>query len=241
MNKLILGFTVSALTMITGMAFAQTQHDKSTDLRMRPEFYQLSPLEIKEVVPTAQELYSDYLPIPAPAPSSPATPSLIPGLDWNTMIVIGEKIIDIIKAGKPVVNVRRDTVAVVPMGVTAWTQLSGWQAPTTKVYNVTAKNGFGMSVVDLRLKVSMNYAGGVDGRGKFLANVVVVPTSISVLWGFTCDVWTEHQDPVNLGSMENPVAGLGFDIRFRYGSTIQEQVGAQDYFVSGLGEISELK
>ncbi len=200
-------------------------------------YYNVSGLTVQEVVPTPEELYSDFL---IPSGVVPAPP-MIQGIDWGQMILIGEKLIDIIKAGKPVVNVRRDAVAVVPQGVNAWEQLSHWQAPTTKVYSVTAKNYLGVTVVDMRLKVSAMYGGGMNGKGKFLANVIVVPSSIRVLWGFSLDVWTENRSPVNIGSVNNPVAGLGFDVRFRYGSALVEKVGAQDYFVSGDGKIKELQ
>lgn len=246
MKKLIQSFAVLAISamaihMVAASSAVASEDPSVTALRSNPEFYKLSPAVVREVVPTAAEIYGDYLPFPEPSPA-PGTDSLgIPGLDWGQLVTIGEKVIEIIKAGKPVVNVKRDAVAVVPMGVTAWSQLAGWQAPKTKVYQITAQNGFGINVVDMRLKVSMNYAGNIDGRGKFLANVIVVPSSISVMWGFSCDVWTEHQDPVNIGSLENPVAGLGFDIRYRYGSPFQEDVGTQDYFVSGSGEIREMQ
>jgi hypothetical protein len=202
------------------------------------DYYKVSELTVREVVPTPAELYSDYL---LPQTDVAPAPAPLQSIDWNAMVLIGEKLIEIVKAGKPVVNLRRDAVAVVPQGVTAWDQLSNWQAPNTKVYSVTSKNYLGLTVVDLRLKVSAMYGGGIDGKGKFLANVIVVPSSISVLWGFNLDVWTENRSPVNMGSAADPVAGLGFDLRFRYGSAVVEKVGAQDYFVTGTGEIKEMQ
>jgi len=212
-------------------AYAQEANQQDSD------YYKVSDLSVQEVVPTAAELYSDFL---VPTEVAPFQPE-IQAIDWNAVVLLGEKLIDIIKAGKPVVNVRRDAVSVVPQGVNAWDQLGGWQAPNTKVYSVSAKNYLGITVVDLRLKVSAMYGGGINGKGKYLANVIVVPTSIYVLWGFNLDVWTENRAPVNLGNARAPVAGLGFDLRFRYGSALVEQVGAQDYFVSGTGEIKELQ
>lgn len=200
-----------------------------------PPAYRVGPLEIREVVPTPSELYSEFL-----VPEAKVSPSPeLQGIDWGTVVLIGEKLIPIIKAGAPVVNVRRDAVSVIPQGVRAWDELAGWKAPATKVYSVTAKNYLGLTVVDLRLKVSAMYGGGMDGKGKYLANVIVVPSSIYVLWGFTLDVWTENRDPVNTGSKSAPVAGLGFDVRFKYGNVLNLQEGAQDYFVKGDGSIQE--
>lgn len=200
-----------------------------------PAAYRVGPLEVREVVPTPEELYSDFV-----APDTAAAPALeIQGIDWGQVILIGKQVIEIIKEGKPVVNVRRDAVAAVPAGVRAWEELNGWQAPRTKVYSVTAKNYLGMTVVDLRLKVSANWGGGMNGKGKYLANVIVVPSSIYVLWGFQCDVWTENREPVNSGTKADPVAGLGFDVRFKYGNALNMQEGTQDYFVKGDGTIQE--
>lgn len=217
----------------SGQAHAEPKSDRKI-----PDFYRLRPATVKEVVPTAAEIYSDFL-----APPVAQKQNQVEGfdLDWGTITTIGEKIIQIIQAGKPVVNVTRDTISAVPGGISAWTQLSGWKAPVTKVYSLTAENNLGMTIVDLRLKVSANYGGGLDGKGQFIANLVVVPTSIYVLWGFSADVFSEHQEAVNLGSSDNPIAGLGFDIRYKYSSPLFTQQGTQSYFVSGDGQIKDVE
>lgn len=234
-SRFALSFNLFAFALA---AFTLPLHSAhASDSAVNPDFYRLQPLVVKEVPPTPEEFYSDIV-----APSqNPSSTIQSQDIDWGTLITIGEKVIQLIQAGKPVTNVTRDTVAVVPSGINGWDQLSGWQAPITKVYSVTAKNYLNMTVIDLRLKVSAMYGGGLNGRGKFLANVLVVPTSIYVMWGFSCDVWSEHRDPVNVGTKANPVAGLGFDIRYQYGSVVNMQSGTQDYFVTGDGEIKELQ
>ena len=222
------------LTLSAGVARAD---GNSADQQI-PDFYRLRPATVKEVVPTAAELYSDFI---APPVASKQAQLDAFTLDWSTIVTIGEKIIQIVQAGKPVVNVTRDTISAVPGGVAAWTQLSGWQAPVTKVYSLTAENNLGMTIVDMRLKVSANTGGGIDGKGKFIANLVVVPSSIYVLWGFSADVFSEHQEAVNMGASDNPVAGMGFDIRYKYSSPIFTQQGTQSYFVSGDGVIKDIE
>jgi hypothetical protein len=219
------------LTLSAGAARADDQQI--------PDFYRLRPATVKEVVPTAAEIYSDFITPPVAAQKQPSIEAFT--LDWSTIVTIGEKIIDIVKAGKPVVNVTRDTIAAVPGGVSAWTQLSGWQAPITKVYSLTAQNNLGMTIVDMRLKVSANTGGGIDGKGKFIANLVVVPSSIYVLWGFSADVSSSHQEAVNMGLSDNPIAGMGFDINYKYSSPLFTQQGAQSYFVSGDGVIKSIE
>jgi hypothetical protein len=237
MKNIILVLAFVSLTGLAAPLSAHADAASSPAVAANPDFYRLQPAVVKEVPPTPEELYSGAL--DAPSVNMPNLQTF--AIDWGTMVAIGEKVIQIVQAGKPVVNITRDAVAVVPSGVTAWNQLAGWQAPVTKVYSVTAQNYLGLTVVDLRLKVSAMYGGGFNGHGKYLANVLVVPSSVYVLWGFSCDVWAEHRDPVNVGAQDNPVAGLGFDIRYRYGSPLAEEVGTQDYFVTGAGQIQELQ
>jgi len=202
---------------------------------MASDYYDISEFKVQEVVPTAEELYSELI-----QPREIQEPELH-SIDWSQLVLLGEKLIEIIKSGRPVGNVRRDAVAVVPSGIQAWDRLTGWKSPVTKVYGIIAKNKLGVTVIDLRLKVSAMYGGSLNGKGRYLANVIVVPSSISIAWGFNCDVWTENRNPINMGTSANPVAGLGFDIRFRYGSALKEMIGAQDYFVTGDGLIKEVR
>lgn len=201
-------------------------------------YFQASEVTMTEVIPTASEIASGYLSSEIPNTFSPAA---LAGLDWSQMIVIGEKIIELIKEGKPVVNIKRDAVSVVPMGIQSWQQLAGWQVPVTKAYNLSVKNGFGSKVVDVRLKVSGMWGGSVDGRGKFLANVQIVPVAVKVLWGWSLDLWSENREPVNAGTVADPVAGLGFDIRYKAGTVLNELNGTQDYYITGDGKILELQ
>lgn len=199
--------------------------------------FQISDVKITEVVPTVAELYS----APLKARPLPQIQTFeIFGIEWSNLITIGEKLIEIIKAGAPVVNIKRDVVSIVPQGITSWEQLSNWQIPVTKVYEVKATNGWGGDVVKVRLKVSAMYGGGIEGRGQYVANVTIVPTEIVVQWGFALDVWSENRPAVNMGSLANPIAGLGFDIRYKVTSLFTQKNGTQDYFITGDGKLIEL-
>jgi hypothetical protein len=203
------------------------------------DYFRAKKVTVTEGVPTAAEIAAGYL---APTPSTLQTLSAIDlkNLDWNAMVMIGEKVIDILKAGRPVVNIQRDSVAVVPGGVADWQLLAGWQVPVTKIYNFTIQNYLGMDVVSLRLKVAAMWGGNLSGKGQYLANVNVVPEATRVLWGWNLDLWTENHAPVNAGSVDAPVAGLGFDIRYKATTLINEMDGASAYYVTGDGKINAL-
>lgn len=229
--------TIALLFGSVILAATSAMADEASD--RSDAYYRASQISFTEVVPTAAEIASGYL--DSSAVPHTFNPADLIGLDWNQMYVIGEKIIEIIKRGAPVLNIKRDTVAVVPMGVQAWQQLAGWQQPVTKAYNFTIKNYLGNHVVDMRLKVSGMWGGNIDGRGQYLANVQVVPVSVRVLWGWNVDLWSENREAVNTGTVASPIAGLGFDIRYKATTMLNELTGAQDYFITGDGKIVELQ
>lgn len=229
---------LTKLFSVMGLLAAANVYAQDANVLNLDEYYQVSAVKMVETVPTAAEIAASYVDL---STAFDATLSTAVAIDWNTMFFIGKQIIDILKANASVVNIKRDAVAVVPGGLQSWQQLAGWNAPATKVFNFVVTNRLGMNVVDLRLKVSGNWGGNAQGRGKYLANVIVVPTSIHTLVGWNLDLWTENHDPVNTGSEKSPVAGLGFDIRYKITSLLNQLNGAEDYFVTGDGVIKEVQ
>ena len=111
----------------------------------------------------------------------------------------------------------------------------------SKTYNVTMKNNFGMEVVRVRVRVTGNWGGSAAGRGQYLANVIMVPVETYVAWGWSLDLWSENRDPVNTGTFEQPIAGLGFDIRYRVKTYFNELGGMQDYWITGDGQLKVME
>ena len=226
--------------MLSGVN-SQAAGGKSLD----PKYFQVGEVKIQEVVPTAQELYLSQLDFNNLIESAAFEPNTIgiveAGVYLDQLILIGQKIVQIIKAGQSVVNIKRDVVSVVPTGISDWSQLGGWQVPVTKVLQVQVENLYGWTMIDLRLKVSAMYGGSYNGAGKYLANVIMVPSTVVTQWGYNLDLWTENRTPVNMGTSANPIAGLGFDVRYKIKTLISELNGSQDYFITGEGKIHELK
>ena len=50
-------------------------------------------------------------------------------------------------------------------------------------YEVSYKNLFNLEVVNLRVRLQYTYGGSENGRGKYLANVSLVPAEINETWG----------------------------------------------------------
>lgn len=239
LNMYTVLFLLVGTTAFAGNSYQIRSKAPMTEAATDSRFYQLKAAKIQEVVPTAEEIYgftaeqAEQAEVKAPA-------TFLEDIDINKIILIGEKVIELIKRGAPVVNIKRDVVYAIPKGL-EWQQLTGWQLPVTKVYQVQIVNGLNMNVVDARVKVSSMYGGSYMGKGQYLANVVVVPTSVKVLWGFSLDLWTENREPINMGQVEAPIAGLGFDIRYKVTSWATEINGTQDYFVLGSGDIKQIQ
>jgi len=171
----------------------------------------------------------------------PAIWDLVLGGDWNSILLVGNKIVDIVKANQPVVNVKRDAVSATPAGITDWQMLSGWKPPLSKNYNIVMKNKFGMEVVRVRVKVTAMWGGSAAGRGQYLANVIMVPVETYVAWGWSLDLWSENRDPVNAGTFEQPIAALGFDVRYKVKTYFNEMAGMQDYYITGDGKLTVME
>lgn len=206
----------------------------------------ITEVSIVEVTPTVEELYSDVfqnqnLPLLPPVVRTVENNPLTGEVDVDSLTLLGQKVIEIIKQGSPVVNIQRDALGVVPKGITDWSELAGWKAPATKVFAISMSNIFKRKVVDLRLKVSTVYGGSYRNTGSYLSNVTMIPTFVKAGWGITLDLWTEAREPVNIGSPRSPVAGLGMDIRYRVKTIVSDISGVQDVFVGGNGQIQLLK
>lgn len=230
MKKLILSLSVSVLFSLNAMAVENTVAGEASDRAAMT----ITSVTVTEEIPTAAEIWSGFI---APSVNPAVNEEVFQSMDWVEIIKIGKEIIEIIKENRPVVNITRDAVHAVPATARDWQELSGWQAPVTKAFRVSMKNAYGMTMVNVRLKVSAMWGGNYSGRGQYLANVVVVPTEVTAQWGVTLDIWSESRTPVNVGTLAQPVAGLGFDLRYKARTWVTEINGTQDYFVTGLGEL----
>lgn len=238
-----------ASALVASFLLAPIVNAAEVDARRFDAYYQAGNVSVTEEIPTSAEIATTFLDasMPAPAPSIPDGETvggiwdkIVKG-DWNTIVLIGKNLLEIVKANQPVVNVKRDVVHAVPVGVQSWQELAGWKAPMTKVYRIKIDNMYGLNVVDVRIKVSAMWGGNAGGRGAYLANVVTVPSNVYVAWGWTLDLWSENRDPVNAGSVESPVAALGFDIRYRAKTMLNDLQGTQDYYLTGDGQIQVLE
>jgi len=158
--------------------------------------------------------------------------------DLSQIFTLGQKAWEIVQANKPVVNVGQSPMlSALPFNNGCWMDLVGWQQPKVQTYEVAYKNAFGMEVVQFRFRVQFNYGGSVNGAGKFLANVTVVPDTVNVTWGYTFSANVTGEQALNLGTAAQPLAGLGLTVNWSVKTVMKESDNSFHFFVEGDGTV----
>ena len=158
----------------------------------------------------------------------------------DKILAIGRKVWAVVEANKPVVSFTNQTASALPQGVQSWQQLSGWQTPRAFVYRVNYENLYGISVVDFSYRVTYTPAGNVNGRGRYLSNVTIVPNSLDVSWGYTFNANASIVNTVNTGSASEPVAGMELLLTWSIDTVLKHNQSTTSYFVRGDGQFTDL-
>ena len=157
------------------------------------------------------------------------------------IVNVGKEVWKIIEANKPVVHVDMPVAHAMPKGVQCWSDLEKWQNPKSVVYHIEYKNLFGMSVVDFRFRVSYVYGGSFNGQGLYLANVAVTPANLDVAWGYKVDATSVVGQTVNLGTKENPEAGISLSVRWHIQTVVKDSDNTENFFIRANGDLQRLQ
>lgn len=160
--------------------------------------------------------------------------------DVAEIMAIGEKIWQIVKDGAPVLNFTTFSASAIPQNSVCPFNMAGWSMPQSKTFELTYKNLLGMEVVNFRYKLIYSYGGSFEGRGAYLANVSVHPADIHVAWGQSFDASVAIANVLNVGSTQDPVAGMQVNLEWNVGNALNKFKSQRIYFVNGRGEAVEL-
>jgi hypothetical protein len=158
----------------------------------------------------------------------------------DQIINMGKKVWDIVKAGQPVVNLKTDVATALPAGAKCWMDLQNWKAPVAKTYQVTYKNMFGIEVIRFRYRVVFVAGGSVEGKGAYIGYAAIEPAEVSVAWGFNFKSESSVTTIYNMGSKQDPIAGLNLQVSYQIDSVAKPIQESRSYFISGLGQIQAL-
>lgn len=188
---------------------------------------------------TATEVGSREMDQKFDLPSAKDLGTVIASLD--KLIAFGTKVWEIIKKGKPVVNVDMGTpISILPTSDdpnTAFFQMENWSAPRAKRYRIEYKNMLGMSVISFDYTVQFQYNGQYDGVGKYVTGLQVTASNVAVSWGFQFDASTELMSISNRGRLDDPIAGGTLQINYRASSALRDISSSETFHVTGSGEV----
>jgi hypothetical protein len=224
------------IIMITVPAWSQFHPDELKAAQKDPKMYTLdeSTIKIETVGPTVS-------PSETPSPGGGGgIGEAIPVLDQ--MINLGQKIWKIIEDNKPVVDVKKQYATALPKGSTGWQDIGGWHPPVGTIYQLTAKNAYGMKMINVRYQVLRTYGGSYQGKGRYLTAVTVEPLLVEVGWAyhFTMEASVPDTSIVNVGTSADPVAGMMATLNWHISTAVKDSQGQGLYFLQGDGAFKEV-
>ncbi len=231
--------TVTAILFVSAKVSAA---DHST-LLQDAKYFEIGDVQVSEIAQPSMKMMSEPL---CDSSSQPGTGDTgvrpkFDGINLDDIINLGQKIWTIIEKNQPVVNLKIQKAEALPAGVSAWTDLECWQVPESRLFQVTYKNLYGMSVVDLKLRVNYTYGGRVNGVGRYLSQVTVLPAQLDVAWGFKLDANVSVVNVTNAGTRGNPVAGIQMDVNWVIRTPIKYSESTESFYVRGDGLYKQMQ
>lgn len=218
-------------------AWSQFRPEEIKAAQQDPKMYTLdeSTLKITALGPTVSPTE-----IKPPSGGGGGIGDVLPVLDQ--IINTGQKIWKIIADNHPVVDVKTQYATALPKGLTGWQDMAGWQPPKGTIYVLSAKNAYGMNMINVRYQVLRTYGGNYNGTGKYLTAVTVEPLLVEVGWGyhFTMEASVPDSSVVNVGTTQNPVAGMMATLGWHISTSIKDSQGQGLYFLQGDGGFREV-
>lgn len=215
---------VAILAVISSQPFANIAHadvlDEPTQFELETEVVSQSIQEVPTPESTLASINSHQL---RDLKSEDAHELLGPLSqdDLNTIINLGKGIWSVIENNKPVVNTTFDYANGLPKGVTSADDLSGFSDLVHTSYKAVGKNIFGGEVYHVVFTLVHQYGGTVDGKGKYLATVAVIPSYVKVGWGNKLNFIVKHVNTLNVGTLEAPIASVNLQLTYEVQSLAQ--------------------
>lgn len=161
------------------------------------------------------------------------------------MVALGEAIYELVKKGKPSNVTEYAPISVVPRDPTTKEiadifDLEGFSMPVEKNFVAKVKNGTGKEVVNFSYKVVYSYGGSYNGAGKYLTNVLIVPSAVKTTFGWDFNASMKLSGMMNHGTKADPVAGVMVTIKYQMNSWSSAFERNDTIHITGRGEVKNM-
>ncbi|MEY4616104.1 MAG: hypothetical protein RJB66_1064 [Pseudomonadota bacterium] len=163
------------------------------------------------------------------------------GVIIDKIVNVGKKVWGIIEMGRPVYNIKTDVAHALPAGIQCWATLEKWNAPRSQSWKVTYENQLGGKVVEFIYRVSYISGGQFKGLGRYITQATVDVAGLSVAWGYKVNIEGSVPTVFNMGTRENPVAGMQMNMKWTVDTVINHHEKNQQFYINGLGEMQQMQ
>lgn len=158
----------------------------------------------------------------------------------DTLVNAGKAIWSIVESGKPSSQIQSNFAYGIPHYV-EWQSLDGWKAPVARDFDFAYKNFLGMETVKFTYRIHYTYGGRYKGNGQYLTNVTVKAAKVYLFWGSKLSANAEVPSVMNVGTIEDPIAGMMLLISWQASSLFSHFEDSMSYFIRGEGSLEALK
>lgn len=155
------------------------------------------------------------------------------------IINVGKEIWEIVVENKAVVDIASERATAIPTGVSDWRKMPGWKAPQARLFRMSFKNFYGATVVDFTYRVLFTPGGTLNGRGKYLTGMTILPAKIWAAWGFTFRSRGSIPSIMNANTTRDPLAAAELQLTWSVESLTQQH-GSASFYVRGDGHFQQL-
>lgn len=145
-----------------------------------------------------------------------------------------------IASSRAVADVQTSYGNVLPAHITNAFELQSWTSPpASHSYTVNVYNRLKQRVLQFTYSLQFTYGGSLDGKGLYLDRVTIIPSRLSVAWGFVFNASVQIASVHNVGTRDNPIAAAHVELHYRLqGLNVVERT--ESFHVKGDGKYTYL-
>lgn len=132
--------------------------------------------------------------------------------DIGLVINTATKVWKILDKARPVVNIKKFQANALPSALTDWKEMSGWLPARSRTFLFSYRNAYGFEVIRIKYQVVYTAGGQFHGRGRYIGQVTVIPVEVNALIGHKADVTVSVDATYNLGTEQDPIAGMTMSV-----------------------------